>query len=54
MSEPWVDGGCEDGFLSLVGREVFRAFRYKPQALQIVDPFGARRQRGVCVVLQLL
>lgn len=54
MSEPWEDTGWEGGFLCLVGRDVFRAFKYKPQALQIVDPFGDRRQRGVCVVPQLL
>ena len=38
----------------LVGRGVFRAFEYNPQALQIVEPFGDRRQRGVRVVPQLL
>ena len=37
-----------------VGRGVFRTFEYKPQALQIVEPFGDRRQRGVRVVAQLL
>ena len=40
--------------LALVGRAVFRAFRYRPQALQIVDPVGERRHSGVCVVPQLL
>ena len=33
---------------------MFRAFEYSPQALQIVEPFGDRRQRGVRVVPQLL
>lgn len=33
---------------------MFRAFEYSPQALQIVEPLGDRRQRGVRVVAQLL
>jgi hypothetical protein len=54
ISEPGAEPGFEDGLFRLVGREIFRAFRYSPQALQIVDPLGDRRQRGVCVVRQLL
>lgn len=37
-----------------VGLDMFRALRYKPQALQMVEPVGDRRQSGVCVVPQLL
>lgn len=44
----------EAGCLEFVGRGVFRAFRYKPQALQIVEPVGERRHSGVWVVPQLL
>ena len=54
MSELGAETGLEDGFFRLVGRDIFRAFWYNPQALHIVDPLGDRRQRGVCVVLQLL
>lgn len=36
------------------GRDAFRAFKYRPQALQMVFPAGERRQRGVLVVPQLL
>jgi hypothetical protein len=32
---------------------VFLAFKYNPQALQMVSPLGALRQRGVVVVPQL-
>lgn len=42
------------GFFRLVGRAAFRAFKYKPQALQIVAPWGLLLQRGVRVVPQLL
>jgi hypothetical protein len=38
----------------LVGREAFLAFKYNPQALQMVSPCGDLRQRGVRVVPQLL
>jgi len=38
----------------VVGLDMFRALRYKPQALQMVEPVGDRRQSGVCVVPQLL
>lgn len=44
----------EGGRFRFTGREVFRAFWYKPHALQIVAPFGERRQSGVRVVPQLL
>ena len=44
----------DDGLFNLVGRDVLRAFRYNPQALQIVDPRGERRQSGVWLVPQLL
>jgi hypothetical protein len=37
----------------VVGRYVCLALRYRPQALHIVSPLGARRQRGVVVVPQL-
>ncbi len=33
---------------------MLRTFEYNPQALQIVEPFVDRRQRGVRVVAQLL
>ena len=36
------------------GREILRAFKYSPQALQMVEPVGERRHKGVCVVPQLL
>lgn len=36
------------------GRDWFRAFMYRPQALHTVSPVGDRRHNGVCVVLQLL
>lgn len=42
------------GFLRLVGRDVFLALRYSPQALHIVAPWGDRLHRGVRVVPQLL
>lgn len=32
---------------------MFLAFRYNPQALQMVSPLGARRHNGVVVVPQL-
>lgn len=41
-------------FFRLAGREVFLAFWYRPQALQMVEPCGDLLQRGVCVVPQLL
>ena len=40
--------------LRFVGRLVLRALRYRPQALQIVEPVGDRRHSGVRVVPQLL
>jgi hypothetical protein len=46
------DGGTER--LRFVGRDMLRAFRYRPQALQIVEPVGDRRHNGVRVVPQLL
>ena len=45
-----VDGGR----FIFVGLDMFRALRYKPQALQMVEPAGDRRQSGVWVVPQLL
>jgi hypothetical protein len=42
------------GRLRFIGRWAFLAFKYNPQALQIVSPCGDRRQRGVRVVPQLL
>ncbi len=42
------------GRLRLVGREAFLAFKYSPQALQMVSPCGDLRQSGVRVVPQLL
>lgn len=42
------------GFFRLVGLAAFRAFKYKPQALQMVAPWGDLLQRGVRVVPQLL
>ena len=53
-SELGTETGVDGGRLRLVGREVFRAFKYNPQALQIVEPTGDRRHRGVRVVPQLL
>lgn len=53
-SEAGADTESGAGRLALVGRGVFRAFRYNPQALQMVDPVGERRHSGVCVVPQLL
>ena len=40
--------------LKFVGRDVFLALRYNPQALQIIKPEGDLRQRGVVEVSQLL
>lgn len=40
--------------LRLMGRAVFLALRYNPHALQIVDPVGDLRHRGVLEVPQLL
>ena len=37
-----------------MGRAAFLAFRYNPQALQMVAPCGDLRHRGVRVVPQLL
>lgn len=42
------------GFFRLVGRDVFLAFRYSPQALHIVAPWGDLLHKGVRVVPQLL
>lgn len=42
------------GRFRLVGRAVFLALRYNPQALQMINPWGDLLQRGVLVVLQLL
>lgn len=44
---PWA-------FFMVVGLEAFRAFWYRPHALQIVAPWGDLLQRGVLVVPQLL
>ena len=41
-------------FFSVCGLDVFRAFKYRPQALHIVAPVGDLRQSGVRVVPQLL
>ena len=41
-------------FFMPLGRDVLRALRYNPQALQMVLPVGDRRQSGVRVVPQLL
>lgn len=49
-----ADTGIGAGLFKLVGRDVLRAFKYNPQALQIVDPMGERRQSGVWFVPQLL
>lgn len=49
-----TDTGIGAGLFKLVGRDVLRAFKYNPQALQIVDPMGERRQSGVWFVPQLL
>lgn len=46
--------GTVGGRFKLVGRDAFLAFKYKPQALQMVSPCGDLRQRGVRVVPQLL
>lgn len=49
------EGGTIDGDrFRFDGLEAFRAFRYRPQALQIVAPCGDRLQRGVRLVPQLL
>lgn len=42
------------GRLRFVGRCEFRAFRYRPQALHMVAPWGDRLHSGVRVVPQLL
>lgn len=56
-----LTGGCRGPFpvtvggrFRFIGRWAFLAFRYSPQALQIVSPCGDLRQRGVRVVPQLL
>lgn len=54
-SEPGAEIELEAWRLALlVGRGAFRAFRYSPQALQMVEPVGDRRHSGVWVVPQLL
>jgi hypothetical protein len=50
----WPAGTTLGGFFSVVGRDAFLAFRYKPQALQIVAPAGDLLHNGVLVVPQLL
>lgn len=47
-------GTVVGGRFRFVGRAAFLAFKYSPQALQIVAPSGDLRQRGVRLVLQLL
>jgi hypothetical protein len=42
------------GRFKLIGRAAFLAFKYSPQALQMVSPWGDLRQSGVWVVPQLL
>lgn len=49
-----VVGTVVGGRFKLVGRAAFLAFRYRPQALQMVAPCGDLRQRGVRLVPQLL
>lgn len=44
----------DGGRFRFVGRAEFRAFKYNPQALHIVAPWGERLQSGVLVVPQLL
>ena len=54
----YSDGGpeafAENGRLRFMGLEVFRALKYRPQALQVVEPVGDLLQRGVLLVPQLL
>lgn len=47
-------GTVVGGRFRFVGRAAFLAFRYRPQALQMVAPCGDLRQRGVRLVPQLL
>lgn len=47
-------GLYDSGRLRFAGREVLRAFWYRPQALQMTSPAVERRQRGVLFVPQLL
>ena len=54
ISEPGAETDVDEGRLRFVGREVLRAFKYSPHALQMVEPVGDRRQSGVLVVSQLL
>jgi hypothetical protein len=43
-----------DTLFSVVGRAVFLAFKYSPQALQMMDPVGLLLHKGVLDVPQLL
>ena len=54
VSEAVVGIIDDRGLFKLIGRAVFLALRYNPQALQIVDPVGDLRHRGVFEVPQLL
>lgn len=47
MSEPGAEIEVDGPFFTFVGRDVLRAFKYRPHALHIVEPVGDRRQRGV-------
>jgi len=49
-----VDGALELRRFMPGGRGTWRAFSYKPQALQMILPLMSLRQRGVVVVPQFL
>ena len=49
-----MDGGFELRRFMPGGRGTWRAFSYKPQALQMILPLISLRQRGVVVVPQFL
>jgi hypothetical protein len=49
-----VEGALEERRFMPGGRGTWRAFSYRPQALQIILPLISRRHKGVVVVPQLL
>lgn len=53
-SDEGPEAFAEDGRLRFIGLEVLRALKYKPHALQMVEPVGDLLQRGVLLVPQLL
>ena len=53
-SEAGVEGVAMGARLRFIGRAVFLALKYRPQALHMIEPVGDLRHKGVLEVPQLL